>query len=410
MKYDPITLSYAQAQERRVLHLSTRVWQEELSEDRNEFSRDYARIIYSSSFLRLQGKMQLLGIQHTEFFRNRLTHSLTVAQVAREIAANLELKYPVVAEVASLAHDLGNPPFGHYGEKILGGLAKDIGGFEGNAQTLRILTCLEKKHYEYGGLNLTLRTLLSVIKYFRKYENGANKKFIYDSDFDLILNKLEEHQLGNEPNTIDMQIMDLADEIAYAAHDLEDCLKLGYFTIDELLNEFKHHEKYSVAYKTFKELVESSQKFANRGTRFETSEEFSFLFRRRLTSLVVNKLVSDIALSAEKTKLQLKHHNLLSSGLKELTFKAVKRKTAVQLYEKMGEKIIKGLFTVFSDDKFNKELFLLPAEYRKYESGNETERQRNIIDYISGMMDSFAMKEYEKYFGPNSLEKQYFVE
>lgn len=408
MAYDEATLKYAEEQEVRVARLTNRLHaseDEEQTKDRDPFVRDYARIIYSSSFLRLQGKMQLLGIQHTEFFRNRLTHSLTVAQVAREIATRLGLKHTVVAEACSLAHDLGNPPFGHYGERILNELAKGIGGFEGNAQTFRILNSLEKKHYAYGGLNLTVRTLLGVVKYFRKSEEGVNKKFIYDADFDLVSGLLEQNKLGKQPNTIDKQVMDLADEIAYAAHDLEDCLKLGYFTIDELLHEFKYSEEYGAAYNTLKGIVEKCQKFASKGERFSTSEEFSFLFRRRLTSSIVDILVKDIYFSGTNQGLSLQEHRLLATGLKKLTFKAVLRKSAVQLYEKMGEKVIRGLFQVYTDKDYNKDLMLLSAEYRKFK--DENGRLRNVVDFISGMMDSFAMKEYEKYFGTGSLEKQY---
>ncbi|WP_409264864.1 dGTP triphosphohydrolase [Morganella morganii] len=112
--------------------------------ERNAYQRDYARILYSSSFRRLQGKMQLFEVDPEKFNRNRLTHSLEVAQIARSIASDLELKYPVVVELAALAHDIGNPPFGHSGEKLLNKLSENIGGYEGNAQALRILRTLEK--------------------------------------------------------------------------------------------------------------------------------------------------------------------------------------------------------------------------------------------------------------------------
>ncbi|EGZ7921383.1 dNTP triphosphohydrolase, partial [Escherichia coli] len=119
---------------------------------RNEFERDYARILYSSSFRRLQGKMQLFEVDPQKFNRNRLTHSLEVAQIARSIASELELEHPVVAELAALAHDIGNPPFGHSGEKKLNDIANDFGGYEGNAQALRILRSLEIKHPNCPGL------------------------------------------------------------------------------------------------------------------------------------------------------------------------------------------------------------------------------------------------------------------
>jgi dGTPase len=144
--------------------------------------------------------MQLLGINSTNFHRNRLTHSLEVAQIAGSIARYLKLKHPVVVETCSLAHDLGNPPFGHAGERVLNSLALeslDIGGYEGNAQTFRILRHLEKKHFDYAGLNLTLRTLLGVTKYFyRKGENPKKPgKFLYEEDYLFWRRKLKKRTL-----------------------------------------------------------------------------------------------------------------------------------------------------------------------------------------------------------------------
>jgi dGTPase len=135
--------------------------------------------------------MQLLGIDPTHFHRNRLTHSLEVAQIAGGIARELKLKNPIVTETCALAHDLGNPPFGHAGERILNELAQDIGGYEGNAQTFRILRHLEKKHYAFPGLNLTLRTLLGVTKYFyHKAENS--EKFLYYKDYIFLKTQVED--------------------------------------------------------------------------------------------------------------------------------------------------------------------------------------------------------------------------
>lgn len=151
---------------------------------RDRYQRDYARVLYSPSFRRLQGKMQLLGVNSANFHRNRLTHSLEVAQIARSIATELGLKNSTVAETCSLAHDLGNPPFGHAGEKVLDELAEKIGGYEGNAQTFRILRYLEKKSPHYFGLNLTFRTLLGVTKYFNK--KNEYKKFLYDDDYEFL--------------------------------------------------------------------------------------------------------------------------------------------------------------------------------------------------------------------------------
>ena len=142
------------------------------------FQRDYARIMYSSSFRRLQGKMQLLGIKNDQFFRNRLTHSLEVAQIARSIASAIQYAEgeSYLVEAGALAHDIGNPPFGHSGERKLNELFLECGGFEGNAQTLRILTNVEKKRPDFRGLNLTYRGMFSVVKYFNKFDIEKYKK------------------------------------------------------------------------------------------------------------------------------------------------------------------------------------------------------------------------------------------
>lgn len=158
-----------------------------------EFQRDYTRILYSSAFRRLQGKMQLFAIQSDQFIRNRLTHSLEVAQIARSIATEIGYTNDIyVVEACALAHDIGNPPFGHAGERHLNKICNDndIGGFEGNAQTFRILTTVEQKRSEFQGLNLTYRTLLGVLKYYNKYdkEGDDKQKFIYNEDYEFVNN------------------------------------------------------------------------------------------------------------------------------------------------------------------------------------------------------------------------------
>ena len=397
---------------------------------RNVLWRDYARILYSSSFRRLQGKMQLLGVDQTKFFRNRLTHSFEVAQIARGIAAKLELKDPVAAEACSLAHDLGNPPFGHAGERLLSEkVGKDLDGYEGNAQTLRTLMRLEKKIPEHGGLNLSLRTLLGIVKYdYRGIEGSesalgkGHPKYIYTEDYDKLHNKLREvggRFADDSPlRTIDVQIMDLADEIAYAAHDLEDCLAAGHFTIGELIHEFRisgqgapgDEEDFSSATEKLEEEVARCRKFAKKATRLKSSEEYAFLFRKELTSALVNRLIQDLGVvstgDAGRQQLGYKDDSKLAPGLKKLVFKATLRRPDVHLYEKQGAKVIEGLFEVYTDPKYNDKLRLLPPEYRelKNDSGVGYNLHRLVADYIGGMQDSFALQEFERHFGRSSLD------
>lgn len=410
--------------------LSERVNDEDFrSRNDGEFQRDYTRIMYSSSFRRLQGKMQLLGIKNDQFFRNRLTHSLEVAQIARSIAS--EIGYSsvdtYVVEAGSLSHDIGNPPFGHYGEKTLNKLCKEIGGFEGNAQTLRILTTIEKKRPNFMGLNLTYRTLLSVVKYFNKYddklseENGLYKqKFIYSDDYDLLNDFIEKHEV--KIRTLDVQIVDVSDEIAYAAHDLEDGLRQKLFTMDEILHDFKGAYGDNESYRKLLEIVGECKEKASFGIDKIDSTEYSKLFRKELASSIIYTLIHDLNLidiSEDKRKktqtrwdkeLGFSKYSELAEGLKDITFRCINHNDEVYLYEQTGGKIIEKLFELF-----NTYPMYLPPEYRSTELFNrykiKTDEKslqiRLVADYISGMMDSYAISTYQKFFGKVSLDCLY---
>lgn len=402
--YDNDVKAYAKEQELEAAKLQYRVFAHDdgRSNGRQELMRDYARVLYSSSFRRLQGKMQLLGIDAGRFNRNRLTHSLEVAQIARSIAIDLELNDTVVAETAALAHDIGNPPFGHHGEKVLNELCCECGGYEGNAQAFRILRTLERKHHLYDGLNLNVRTLMAVTKYFHRREDNS-AKFLYDEDHRFLTDELAQRDV-NITKSIDAQIMDLADEIAYAAHDLEDALSFGLISLGEILHEFKISDSFAEAYPMMDELAQAVQSDAMLSHRLGSSEEYAMVLKKELTSKIVNTLCSDIGL-VDGT-LGYQRYAKLAEGLKKLLFKAILRKKDVQLYEKRGEQVIKGLFEVYSDARHNEKNRLLPPELRSLKA----DRRRLITDYIAGMMDLYAIQEYERYFGKGSLDRYYFGE
>ncbi|WP_247652199.1 deoxyguanosinetriphosphate triphosphohydrolase family protein, partial [Serratia symbiotica] len=402
--YDKEVRKFAEEQEKKISlldkereHLSNNII--EKKRERNDSDRDYARILYSSSFRRLQGKMQLLEIDPIKFSRNRLTHSLEVAQIARVIACDLKIKNPIAVELAALAHDIGNPPFGHSGEKKLDDLSSKIGGFEGNAQTLRILRKLEKKHTYCDGLNLTYRSLLSIIKYPNKKEGDKNK-FIYDEDYIFYQCTLKKFNIFLKPGekTIDAQILDLADEIAYAAHDLEDALSCGLVNIEDIYYEFRISDEYNPALKDFRKLVSNSWKVASRAYKLESSEEFSIIFRKELTSNIVNKLCKDINIIDNENgfeELGFKSHKKLSEGLKKLLFNVIKRKRNILEYESKGDRVISDLFEFYKEN-----IDFLPPELKshledKTKDDYESKKDRAIVDYISGMMDTFAIKEWE---------------
>ena len=203
---------------------------------RSPFERDRARILHSSALRRLSAKTQVMAAGTHDFVRNRLTHSLEVAQVARELGASLGCD-PDIVDSAALAHDLGHPPFGHNGEAALDAAAESCGGFEGNAQTLRLLSRLEAKAFAADGrsvgLNLTRATLAACIKYpWRRGDGpGSTRKFgVYEDDLDVfawVVHGVEPHR-----KPVEAEVMDLADDIAYSVHDMEDGVVGGWFTLN----------------------------------------------------------------------------------------------------------------------------------------------------------------------------------
>ena len=267
--------------------------------------RDYARLIHCPSFRRLQGKTQVFPGREFDFFRNRLTHSLEVAQIAKSIAIRLNHRSkffrgeennvnPDIAELAGLAHDLGHPPFGHNGEAALDECMRDCGGFEGNAQTLRILSRLEKKELkdsETGGyapisstgldqrvgLNLTSRSLASVLKYDNPIPvTGANRtsagvqKGYYEEDKKLV-RQIKKNVVGDAEikdfKTIECWIMDLADDVAYSTYDLEDNFKgefltpLKLFSLPDLVLELVAEDITKRARKSYRDVVDEDYTF-----------------------------------------------------------------------------------------------------------------------------------------------------
>lgn len=408
-------------------------FREKESRKRNNFKRDYARVIYSTSFRRQQGKMQLFEINSQTFHRNRLTHSFEVAQIANGIVDELRHRVEntdnrideelfkkfsnmaTVVETASLIHDIGNPPFGHHGERVLNELAPKI-GFEGNAQGIRILRKIEKKSPKERGLNLTYRTLAAIIKYYVPYTKGT-KKFLYKDDYEELKEILEDKKILLPFRTIDVQVVDLADEIAYCAHDLEDALSNNYFTIDEFIFRLEQNKEFNdECKKDFKEWVEKAKKFAKDSN---TTDDYDFYFRRELISIIVNKLIKDITVVdldkkfKEKTgtcneqELGFKNYRDLATALKKTVFNCVTNSDNIMLYERVGTKDLTKLFNLFVNESYNKNGLLMPIEYRWDDKTEQSEKIRKVLDYISGMMDTYAVEVYIKHFGKDPFIVKY---
>lgn len=434
---------------------------------RTEYDRDEARLIHSAAFRRLQSKTQVLGLGESDFYRTRLTHSMEVAQIGRGIVQFLEKsdkfqKYhdflPDMALISAicLAHDIGHPPFGHGGEVALNYCMRKHGGFEGNGQTLRILGKLDK-YTERNGLNPTRRMLLGVLKYPAPYDKLVNPEFYkantdkdapywlfkaksqkppkcyFDDDQDIVdfifegfdkedVNKFTvfKSNEGKHQSTcyksLDCTIMNLADNISYSLHDLEDALSLGMIRKAQWDSHFekkkhlfnninieikgKAKKKKNIKYKTITKNLFSSDSYVRKDT----------------IGLLVNYMITNVVLvdngSGCKNKL-LGLEAKLTDEVEELrellcgiVLKLVILDENVQQLEFKGQKLIIELFQILATDPkrflpkstkiiWEKSINNLPIEQ------HESAQLRVICDFIAGMTDDYATRFYEKLSIPN---------
>ena len=370
---------------------------------------DRSRIVHSLAFRRLLGKTQVFGIGQDSFFRTRLTHSLEVAQIAKGLAlrlgANVEL-----CEAAGLAHDIGHPPFGHKGELVLASLMKDCGGFEANAQNLRVLALLEVKYDDpsYRGLNLTRATLDTVLKYRTPYP-GERGKFYY-TDNEEVKEVVEWAMDGRREKPLECELVDWADDIAYSVHDLEDGIHAGMISARKIL---AHAER--ILTESQKRLPECSLADVTWASRLvawceEADTERSQMAKRKeVTSALIGRFVR--VNRAPRPGAQAKEGRYgfglqvretlrrRCEVLKALSYQLTIDDSRVASLEARAERILTDLFTFFREPSSRSSY---PEIYRQAFSAadDDAKRARVACDFISGMTDEQAERVYSRMFTP----------
>ena len=344
---------------------------------RTTFQRDRDRILHTTAFRRLEYKTQVFINYEGDYFRTRLTHTLEVAQIGRTLARALGGNEDLV-EAICLAHDLGHSPFGHSGEVALARLMRDYGGFDHNKQSLRIVTELEQRYPEFPGLNLSWEVREGMVKHESEYDISDARD--YNPDL-----------RGN----LETQIANVADELAYTTHDLDDGLRSGMVT-PHMLDGI-----------SLWEILRETYNWQGPG--------FNDIERHRMIRQLVGLLVTDIIEATDRRlrqsqvnsalDIQRLKHNVIGYGeemqrrnreLKDFLYKNLYRHFRVVRMQVKAERIISELFNTY-----RAEPLILPNSVQSYidKRGHE----RTICDYIAGMTDRYAIEEYQKLFNP--LEK-----
>lgn len=355
-----------------------RTYAEESDPKRNPYQRDRDRIIHCHSFRRLEYKTQVFVNHEGDLFRTRLTHSLEVAQIGRALARNLLINEDLV-EAICLAHDLGHTPFGHAGQDALNDymrehLPEEVGGFEHNLQSLRMVDELEERYADFNGLNLTFETRSGILKHC-SLKNARD------------LGEVGQRFLDRTQPSLEAQLANLADEIAYNNHDIDDGLRSGLINLDQLsrVEIFSQHQ------------ADVKQKYPTLGGKRLISETI----RRMINTLITN--VTEYTLS------QINEHRVktpedvanapvlvafspemrgLQDELKQFLLQNLYRHYKVMRMAVKSRRVIHELFDAFLDEPR-----LLPPDHRFKDANRQA---RGIADYIAGMTDRYAIKEHRR--------------
>ncbi|WP_066701626.1 deoxyguanosinetriphosphate triphosphohydrolase [Celeribacter ethanolicus] len=373
-----------------------RLYPEELSTFRSPFQRDRDRIIHSSAFRRLKHKTQVFVEHEGDYYRTRLTHSIEVAQVARTLAGALGLNEGL-AEAVALAHDLGHSPFGHTGEDALELLMAPYGGFDHNAQALRIVTKLERHYATFDGLNLTWESLEGIAKHNGPIigPNADKKKHPDDAPLPYALKEVND-QFDLELHTFasaEAQVAAIADDVAYNHHDLHDGLRAGLFTAEDLMEL----PLTGPAYEEVDRLYPGLER--NRRDHEALRRIFGYMVED-VIAIATNRLESakpecaqDIR-DMDRTIIRFSKpffQNL--KAIKSFLFKRMYRAPSVVKERKRVTEMVNTLFPLFMEHPE-----LLPPEWRHEvdDVQSDTELARLVLDYVAGMTDRFAIQEYER--------------
>ena len=418
-------------------------------DQRTDGQRDHDRILHSSALRRLSTVTQVAAANERYVFHNRLTHTLKVAQIARRLAEFTVRKQPDLAEsmggidpdvveAAALAHDLGHPPFGHTAESRLDELVKDAGnsdGFEGNPQSFRIVTKLSLRHHEFQGLNLTRATLNAILKYpwFRGTGRGLQERKwgAYRSE-EKEFTWTQESTVSTGVKSLEAELMDWADDIAYAVHDVEDFYRGGLIPLDRLLIDGDEIDR-------FLQRVFGRWEMEGRTKELQDKKNLTEAFKEVLSMIEVYRPISEPysgtraqrsalrSLSAELIKMYVtdalelrepdsasgrrvsivREHLLEITILKELTREYVINNPALATQQYGQRRLISELFEIFQDAAWNsdlrifppifseqiREIQVLPSDDRKYETA------RSVSDYISGMTEREIIENHQRLTG-----------
>jgi dGTPase len=359
------------------------------SETRTCFQRDRDRIVHSTAFRRLKHKTQVFVAHEGDHYRTRLTHSLEVAQIARSIARQLGLNEDL-AEALALAHDLGHTPFGHAGEEALDACMKQFGGFDHNAQTLRIVTRLERKYAAFDGLNLTWETLEGVVKHNGPLAgpNAARAAPLpepireYNAQHDL--------ELASFPGP-EAQVAALADDIAYNTHDIDDGLRAGLFEVEAL----KEVDFVAAA------LREVDARHPGVEARRRIHEAVRRLIDRMVRDLLEEthrRIAAAAPRSAEQVRALGRPVAAFSPAieaahrqLKSFLFAHMYRHAKVTRMTAHAAQVVRDLFARYRADPA-----ALPAPWQGEAAGSDAKQARVIADYIAGMTDNYALDEHRR--------------